>query len=218
VDVVSNVWSELLVTEDLGLELVQRAAWFQLLQNLPALVAKQQLDWDARDVLLAAKLSEAVSPTALEIPIERDFHEGINPAILDAPMDRFPNVSVLCFAGSADPAEQFDQFDTYALTLQVETVVRAGPFKDDQSDFDAMNEASKLVQRRCHRFTAAVVQAIGMDKTLGGLVLPIRRPPNVTESNIIRRKSESEQGGRASGSAWFLQGSRLIYTVSKHSN
>lgn len=212
-----TVWTEPTVTDDLGLELVQRAAFVQLVQNVPARVTKQQADWDARDMQLATIMREALNPTILEIPDESDFHEGINPAILDAPMDRFPNVSVLCFAGSADPIEQFDQFDTYALTLQIETVVRAGPINDD-NDFDAINETSKLVQRRCHRFTAAIVQAISADRTLGGMVLPIRRPPNVTESNIIRRKADSEKGGRASGPAWFLQGSRIIYTVSKHSN
>lgn len=192
---------------NIGFEQVTRGARLVLFKGLNAEIDAQAERWGAADLeLQSLGLDPGVGQIELEHIEPTNLHEGPHKSILEAPPTAFPNVSVMAYL--AIPAgAQFDQFDSYEITLFAETFVIAGPVPTGQE-----TAFETIVHRRIERTTEAVNTVLMRDSTLLGTVSPISVPGRggIVDASWLKRKDGS------SGSRYLVHGSKLQYTLQRH--
>ena len=184
------------LTADLGLEMIQREAFIVLVQNINTAIAEQEAIWDERDEELATILDAPKVETNLEMVEKQNFYQGHHPSLIEAELDRFPNVCVI--SDRADPGPgNLDQVTVYRDRLVVEVMVKS-----------EINEGE--VNRRVHRTTSAVNAVLQANRTLNGRVQEIAETPRAFITDVVGRKAQTSYGAQ-----WYWQGSRLEYVVQK---
>lgn len=181
----------------IGLEEVQRAAYFQLFENLNEAVTEIETTWAVSDEDFATRTGTDYVPTTLEPIDPANFYEGHRPSLIRAPIENYPNVSVS--ATRATPGintDMFDHQDLYRNVIWVEIMVKAS------------NEEE--VNRRIMRTADAANSVMLSDPTLGGTIHGFDASPSLIISDVFTRKERS-----AYGAEWLWQGARLEYAVRK---
>lgn len=189
----------------LSLEEIQRAAFYLLLDNLNAALAEVEQRWEPSDQEFAERTDRVYAPTTLE-PIEvHNFHEGHRPSLIKAPVDRYPNVAVMCFLAVPSPgSDQWDHMNVYRDTLWIEVMAKAGP--EPVGDV----EGETICNRRAHRLAEAANLCILRDESLGGIVSGHDTAPTIRMGDLFTRKERTSYGPH-----WYWQGARLEYAVRK---
>ena len=189
-------------------EIVQRSAVVQVFQNLDAQIALQDQRWASRDLqydqLIGRTTQYPFSTTRVE---SGNFYTGARPSLVEAPVSFWPSVTSRCNNARPSP-EQFDQFDVFLLDLFVEVLTKVGPYPDIDTD----HGAEDAIDRQAQRLTAAVHCCIRLDPTLGGVIMPIQRPPTITPSKLWPRKED-----HGAGEYYYFQGKQLHYVVTRYS-
>jgi len=189
-----------------GLEAVQAAAYALLVNNLNDAIGEMEARGQAFDDDLSARVGFDVTrgvPTTLErIEEPQAFVYGHRPSLIDAPVDLYPNASVMAFA-STGSAEQLDQLDGRRDVLQVEVMVKALDKHEDGT-------AEELCNRRIHRTADAVIMVFAGDRTLGGAVAEISEEPSVEHGNVFVRKRDTRMGAR-----FLWQGTHIEWAVER---
>lgn len=187
-------------TVSVGLEQIQRAAFMQLFAKLNACLGTVQAAWETSDERFAQVTGREYVPTLLESVEPENFHDGSRPSLIGAPIEKYPNVSVMCYRGTPAPGtDQWDHQDIYRTNLVIETMVKAGP-----------EEGEEVCNRRAHRMVEAAHFALVSDKTLGGVISGFDGTPTTSVSELFTRKERSHVGPH-----WFWQGGRLEFAVRK---
>ena len=191
-------------------EQAARACAAQIIQNLAEQCSLIDDDCAQQDREWADLIRQPFRRTRTNVPtIPASIYLGAQPSLVQgasARFDKWPAITVRCgpLRASSDP-EQPDHFDSLDADLIVECLAVAGPF-----DLDPVEDrvASDEIDRQYQRLSDAVIACVDLDRSLGGNVLTIKRPPTMTPSlpEIMR---ESKGAGR-----WLLyQGMELSWGV-----
>lgn len=190
--------SLLVQTPLVGLEQVQRKAFYALFDQLNDTIAEIEAEMNVSDLDFNEHTGRTVPPTVVERIEPDNFIEGHKPSLIKAAIDRYPNCSV--WALRANPTAEsalLDHQTVYRDLLYVETMVKA--IEDEET-----------VNRRAHRTAEAVNIVMLRNKTLGGTVSGFTDEPSLEMSDVFTRKERT-----AYGPHWFWQGVRLTYAVRK---
>lgn len=196
-------------------EIVQYAALLQIFNSLGKTVAYQEALWNARDLAWAQSMGREYKQVHIEMPSPDNFYLGPRPSLVESPVDFWPSITVRCNSGRSAPVnEQLDEIDVTYADLFIEILCKAGPVDQDELHERAGIETDGMVDAQVQRLTAAVQACIALDKTLGGVVMRIDRPPTVKPSIPFSRPGTGPKG---SGPYYVFQGKQLQYIVCKHS-
>ena len=157
----------------IGLEEAQVAAVVQISENLDACMTRQTQAWDPIDQQLATKLGTRYRRTKLERPPRGCIYPGVRGGVLDMPWDRFPAIYVMADRAQAK-TQDVDGLNSYQIALYVEGLVRSDAFNYDDKEERVFHEG--MVDRRAKRTINAIIEAIQIDPSLGGAVLPLPTP------------------------------------------
>jgi len=202
--------SLLVDTPSAGLEEIQRSAFFVLFDTLNVAIAKVNDAWVASDESFALHTGRPFVPVLTEAVLPDNFIEGHRPSLIEAPIDNYPNVSVMAYRASPGPgSELYDHQEKYRVNLVVETMVKA-----------TEEEGESVCNSRAKRMVQAVNTCLMDNPTLGGVVSGFDGTPTVSVTELFTRKDRggdaSSRGARAAyGPSWFWQGGRLEYVVRK---
>lgn len=184
-----NIQSDSLGMESLGLDVLLRLA-----ASVNTAIHAQTSLWSSRDLDYASAMGLTYTPVIMEDIDKANMHLGHVPALIDAPIEQYPNLSVLSPDLSPVPTGGWDQGDDYALTFYVEIMVK-----------DIVSQ--ELVNRRAQRTMNAVHSVVMGDKTLGGKYSDLHVTAAGVSDVFIRREAKSR------GPEWYWQGARLDYRV-----
>lgn len=178
-------------------ELIGRSALMQLLASVNTEIAIHASAWAARDMELDSVRGLSYSPVELEAVAYEHMYHGHIPTLIDAPLELYPNLSVMASRVSDIPNGGWDQEGhLHRVELAVEVMVKS-------------LESEENVNKRIQRTSDAVNQVILNDPTLRGLVSSTEFV-SVDVSDVFVRREEKSRGPR-----WFWQGARLEYTIDK---
>lgn len=189
---------ELLSTSgnSLGLERLGREVLLRLAASVNTAIHAQTSTWAAADLDFANQMGIAYSPLILEDITKANMHLGHVPALIDAPIEQYPNLSVLAPDIKPLPAASagWDQGDEFLANFYVEIMV-----KDVESQ--------ENVNKRCQRTLDAVNSVVMAEETFGGRYSYLGLNAVGVSDVFIRREIKSR------GPEWYWQGARLDYQV-----
>jgi hypothetical protein len=181
----------------LGLERVARECLIVLMETLNDELPAQDAIWAPLDEDLATRRGVVYEPVTLE-PVEiQNFSLGHRPSLIEAPVEGYPNVSVMADRAGQSPYDEIDQMNNYQLRLFIECMVKS--LKGEEE-----------VNARVQRMTDAVNVCVMSNPTLRGVVYGIDGEPEIQFTEVFPRKERTSYGAE-----WFWQGSRIEYTVLK---
>lgn len=181
----------------IGLEQIQRQAWRILIENLNDYITQVETFMAISDEEVAELSGQDYEPTDIERVELENFYEGHRPSLINAPIERYPNVAVMAYRGvPGDENTVLDQIDSYNDTLALELMVKG---QDEQT-----------VNRRVQRTAEAANLCLMRDQSLGGLVTGFETAPTLTVSDVFTRKERTSYGPH-----WYWQGARIEYAVRK---
>lgn len=197
---------------EIALERLERAVLLLLFQNLNTQIAAQNTSYagagDLDDPAFWAALGRT-NPTIQAEPIANaNFYPGHVPSLIDAPIDRYPNVAVMAFRADVVPSDD-DWAESYLTQVAVEIMCKFVSTADSP-DQTADALAAEAVNSRIKRTAAAVHSCIKSDdaRHLFKTVPRIGETPNIITTDVFVRKEEKGRGPR-----WFWQGARMDYRV-----
>lgn len=183
------------------LQVVQREAWFLILANIDAAIAEYNAVGKEADGVMSDRLEAIGLPrlpdVELEVVEKSNIHSGHRPSLIQAPIDQYPNISVM--ADRADPnpeSAEFDHLSIFTDRLRVEVMVKA--------------DSEDMIESRIHRMTAAVNAIVMGNRTLSGTVQEIGDTPRVFLTDVFPRQEQTSYGAQ-----WYWQGARIDYGVVK---
>lgn len=200
--------TSLLNTPLVGLEDLQRAAFYVFFESMNTALDQISGYWSSRDSQFNAVTGLAIETTTLEHIPPTNFHEGHKPSLIRGAPESYPNLAV--FATQAAPS-RFDQGldwgDSWLITLLVEVMVKG--FTEDETN------------RRLQRTTEAAILCLRRNMELGGATDGYRDAPAVIVSDLFAMRSTSEGGGYqgegGSGARYLWQGSQITFRIQKES-
>jgi hypothetical protein len=198
----------LLDTPLVGLEDIQRAAFYVFFEGMNRALDQIQAYWAQKDQIFSGRTGIELPETTLEQIPPTNFHEGHKPSLVKGDPEDYPNLAV--FATQATPSaesDRFDQMDSWFDSILVEIMVKA---TDEET-----------VNRRCHRTAEAVVLCLRRNINLGGAVTGIVAAPSISLGDVFAVRSTSEGGGyqgqAGSGGRYIWQGASVQFRVQKDS-
>jgi hypothetical protein len=187
----------------IGLEQIQREAFFVLFDGLNDAITQIQTIMDASDQEFATRTGRTYTELEIEPIADSEFYEGHRPSLITSPVENYPNCSVWCASAMmSQDSEYMDHTDIFLNELYVEVMVKAAPGEDES-----------VVNRRAIRTAEAAHFTLMTDQTLGGVVTAFADLPTVNLSEIFKR-----QDSTGYGQEYFWQAARLDYTILKESN
>jgi hypothetical protein len=184
----------------IGIEAIQRAAFVQLYHGLNDAIGRANAFMSHSDQEIAVLTSREYFETNLESVDESNFYEGHRPSLINAPIDRYPNCSVMVNQATPAALDLVDQADAYRCNLFVEVMVKG--IEDEEE-----------VNRRVHRMVEAANMVMMSDQTLGGVVNSFDAPPVAIIGDLFTRKEKTSYG-----SQWLWQGARVEYGIRKEAS
>lgn len=203
-----------LIDKGLGLERIQRESFLVLFKKLNEEIGILESAWTTLDNQLAVETGRDFDPISLERVEDFNFHMGHRPSLIEAPIQRYPNVSVMAYQVRPEGVNQIDQMAQSLDRLFIEIMVKSPQYETSTTEATAGQvEAERIVNARIQRMTDAVNNVIQSNRTLNGMVQEIIGIPSVIISDVFPRATNTTYG-----QPWLWQGSRLEYEVSKLSH
>jgi len=200
----------LIDTPLVGLEDIQRAAFYVFFEGLNNALTEIAEYWVDRDAAFDTRVGTKFAPVTLETVPVMNFFEGHKPSLILGGPDDYPNLAV--FAVQAAPtgeSSQFDTMDSWFISLRVEIMVKA------------LIDQEEIVNRRIQRMAEATVLCIRRNPALGGAVTGIDAAPSVIISDVFAVRSPGQGGGYQAqggdGSQFVWQGAAITFRVPKDS-
>lgn len=201
----------LIDTPLVGLEDLQRAAFYVFFEGMNNALIEIQAYWLTRDVEFNNVTGRGLSPTVLEAIPNANFHEGHKPSLIKADPSFYPNLAV--FATQAHPlpeGDRFDHMDSWLDSLLVEVMVKG----DDE----------ETTNRRIQRTVEAAVMCLRRNPTLGGAIFGLQTAPTIIISDLFAVNSPSQGGAYAGerktapvGQRYLWQGAQIQFRIPKDS-
>lgn len=206
----------LLDTPLVGLEDVQRAAFYVFFEGVNTALEQIESYWAERDQIFVERTGIDLDKTTLEEIPAQNFHEGHKPSLIRGTPEDYPNLAVFATRATvAAESDRMDQMDAWVNSLLVEIMVKA------EGDTDADHRAEEIVNRRCHRTAEAVVLTLRRNINLGGAVRGIMTAPTISLGDVFAVRSTSDGGGYpgqgGSGGRYLWQGASIEFRVQKDS-
>lgn len=200
----------MITDKGVGLERIQREAFLVLFNSLNDELQILESAWATLDEQLATATGKTNIPITLERIEDINFYLGHRPSLIEAPISRYPNVSVMAYHGAPEPPNQNDHFSIYRARLFVEIMVKSERYEVNENDTEPLFEAERIVNARIQRTTDAVNNVLQSNKTLNGITTDTTLTRDVFISDVFVRDEHTSYGN-----PWLWQGSRLEYEVSK---
>jgi hypothetical protein len=185
-------------TSGFGLELIEQAALKIIYNELNNELALIEEAWKAKDL----ELNQLIGADPIEVTLERiedgSFYQGHVPSLIEAPIDKYPNVAVIC--GDSNPYEgenDYDQFNNYTNSLAIEIMCKS-----------LYNESE--VNRRTNRTLEAVHNVMMRNTTLDGIIEGFDSDPSAIVTDVFTRR-DREQGE----SDWYWRAGRIDYQITR---
>lgn len=195
-------------TGRLSMELVQREALMVLFDGLNSMISSMNATWAAEDDALLTHLGRGNATWTVEQIANENFYPGTIPSLINAPIEKYPNVCVVCYTG--DPKLSSDDLgENYTHVMAVEIMVKSGMFDQDASLTDGIFYEQE-VNSRIHKTLDAAHLTLLDNRHLNNTI-PEIPAPRVTVGDLFIRR---EQGGQ--GARWYWQGGSLIYNLDKY--
>jgi hypothetical protein len=197
-----------------GLEDLQRAAFWVFFEGMNNALQEISDYWAPRDLVYDQRVGTTLAPTVLEAIPTNNFHTGHKPSLVNGSPDNYPNLCV--FAMQATPAAEsnnYDQIDAWLDSLLVEVMVK-GPDED-------------VTNRRIQRTVEAAVMCIRRNPTLGGSTYGLANAPSIVISDLFAVSSSSQGGayqyqpnpmGMVDGGRYVWQGAQIQFRIQKDSS
>ena len=181
-----------------GLEQAQRAAFLVLFDHLNDAIGFVESNWAASDQEFNIHVGLPPQGLVLERIEDQNFYEGHRPSLIQAPIEKYPN---LCVWGvrslPGDESPDSDHTDIWNNLIYVEIMCKS-----------VVDEGE--VNKRTSRTAEAVHLVMINNPTLGGVMSGLDSEVNVSMSDVFIRRENTSYG-----SVWFWQGARLEYVVRK---
>ena len=190
------------------MELVQRQALLVLFDGLNNMISSMNTTWLAEDDALMSHLGRGDATWTVERIANENFYPGTIPSLINAPIDKYPNVCVVCYTANP-PQSSDDQGELYTHVMAVEIMVKSGTF-DANENLSQGIFYEQEVNSRIHKTLDAAHLTLLNNKHLNNTI-PDLPAPQVTVGDLFARREERGQGAR-----WYWQGGSLIYNLSKY--
>lgn len=204
-------YNRIVIEPGIGSEQIVRAAIAQIQSNLEQATAQVQEVWDARDQDFAEQFDRPYRQTIIPQVTLKNYYTGQKPSLVEAPLDRWPSITVYCGNHSPAPAQP-DEFGVTSIPLFIEVLCETGPIAEaDLHDTEGI-EAEDKVFRIAERLASAVHISVTSDPTLGGVLTgPIQGPPTVISAPPYARKAS-----KGAGDNHIFTGRQLQYPALKN--
>lgn len=201
-----------LVGSELGTERLAQETLLLLVQNLNTALGVEDAKWTTLDKDFSRELHIPGVVCNSDKVDNRDFYKGHRPSLIEAPIDRYPNVSVMSYH-SEPSGDQGDQYEGQRIRIFIEAICIDGPYDQntDGSVFDRNGE--DLVNKKTQRMAEAIHAVLIDQRTLGGYAFEIGPPPTVDWSDCMRRRES-----KGTGQDYYWQMVKLEYTLNKISS
>jgi hypothetical protein len=181
----------------IGLELVERKVALVLFNELNDEIDLQQDKWVDRDEEWNILTGQEPSYVEVEHVEPENYYQGHKPSLVkNAPIERFPNVSVMVYQGRPNTSI-IDQASNFNVTVDIELMVKG--------------ETEHLVNARIHRTVESVHQVLVRNDKLGGLSFGWSDDPIIQITDIFLRKENTSHG-----EDWLWSAARIRYNLSRH--
>lgn len=185
------------LTVNLSTGKIERAALKVLYDGLNDKIEAMEATWANADADFYESIGRQDPVFTIE-KIEADnFYAGHVPSLIEAPIDRYPNCSTICYFGRPQQSPD-DLGEIYHLVLRVEIMARSEREEEE-------------VNARLERMLEAVHAVILADSDIGGTAMRIQGAPAQEKGDVFVRRQEAGMGPR-----WFWQGGALEYIVHKY--
>lgn len=198
-----------LLGSEVGKERVAREALILLRNNLNDSLVEEDAKWETLDKELAQQLKIPYTKCVSNKVSPNNFYMGHRPSLIESSVDKYPNVAVMTYRGSASQ-DRGDHYVGYQLTMFIEAMVIDGPYKNNPN-FERTGE--DLVNRKVQRMEEAIHNVMLSNLTLNGIVDEISSAPNILTTECFRRREET-----SNGSDFYWQMTRLEYGINKISS
>lgn len=181
----------------IGMGLLTRAGKIILVQKLNAAIAAENDYWIPLDEELATLEGVEYTPMEIEVVASENFHLGHNPSLIEASVEKYPNVSVDADRAGSSGNDDLDQGSMFGISLYIEFMVKSEKNEEEVSD-------------RAMRMLDAINAVMMSNKTLGGSTHEIGTTPIAQLSDVFVRPGDTSYG-----KDWFWRGGRIEYTIDK---
>jgi hypothetical protein len=205
---------------EIQLERLTRAAVLLLADEESGInveIANQNMSWGGMGELDDPQFWASLGQTDPQAQVETielaNFYPGHVPSLIDAPIDKYPNIAVLTYRADSLPSTD-DWAEQFTVNLAIEVMCKAeGGASRPAQEEDA--RAAELVNMRTNRTLAAAhkVMMSSAARNFMSLVPKIGNTPNVLITDVFVRHEEKGRGPR-----WFWQGARLDYRIQQWVN
>lgn len=204
----SPINTTLLNTPLVGVEDLQRAAFYVFFESMNNAIDEISGYWAPRDVEFNAATGRVLSPTVIEYIAPDNFYEGHKPSLIRGKPELYPNLAVFVTQAAPSPFDQgLDWGDSWIITILVEVMVKG-------SNEDETN-------RRIKRTTEAAILCLRRNMALGGATDGYVAAPLVTISDLFALQSISQGGAYpsegGSGARYLWQGAQITFRIQKES-
>lgn len=197
---------------NIGLEDISIGASLLLIAGINDQLTIIESEMDPMDEMLNDVRGRQHVPVSLErVDTSQNLHVGSSPSmIVDErdqlpPLSTWPAISVMAYrANPSGGNSSFDHGHSYADSLFVETVVKAGP------EAGPPERRIEVCNKRIWRMLEAINRVLMADQTLGGMVNGLESPTAVISEAFAR--PEDDLGTQ---NLWFWQAGRIDYIVTK---
>lgn len=187
----------LIESPTIGMEQTARQALIILIELLEGELIHQEEVWEPLDRELAEKRGLEFEPVELEVVELKNFYPGHVPSLLNAPIDRYPNIAVDADRAGSGVNNTLDQASIYGISLFVEFMVKS-------------EKSEEEVSARAQRTLDAINICLMGNRTLRGTIQELDDTPTVQLSDVFTRMEKS-----SSRKKWFWRGGRLEYVPQK---
>lgn len=181
-----------------GLEIIEQAAIKTIHNEINDELATIESVWESRDLELAQQIG--LDPVTIELERFEDdnFYTGHVPTLIDAPVDKYPNIAVICSTSNpADTDMDYDQFNNYTNSLGIEIMCKS-----------LYNESE--VNRRINRTLEAVHNVMMRNTTLNGVIEGFDSDPSAVVTNVFTRKDKTQDEPD-----WYWRAARIDYEITR---
>lgn len=191
------------------LEKIQRETLVILFNNLNDKIESMRETWETEDDELLYSLGRGNTTWTVENIPDENFYPGTIPSLIKAPVERYPNVCVICYRGIPKTSSD-DTAELYTHVLAIEIMTKSG-FYDSNDIFDTLFHEQEVNSRIQKTLDAAHLTILD-NRNLNNII-PELPAPNVSVGDIFVR---TERDG--AGNKWLWQGGSLEYNLDKYVN
>jgi hypothetical protein len=194
------------LTTRLSTEVIQRAAIVVLFNHLNNMIQSMGSTWANEDDEYWQSLSRGNQDWFVEKIANENFYAGNIPSLINASIDRYPNVSAICYSATP-PNSLDDEGELYNVLLTIEVMVKS----------TSEEEINSRIQK-----TLDAIHLTFMDtrenRTLNNTIPMLNAPKQSIGDVFIGRERERDRTRKErthTNEKWFWQGGSLEYVVNK---